>query len=101
MKPIFQICEGSFREKPKSFKKQHKLEKLTFPKAITFCVKNLALLQFPLFKILSFKFVLRVITAKCVRCYAVKYEELICSQLSICSSRVQNCRFSLHCDKVK
>ena len=48
------------------------------------------------FKIPSFMFVLRVITAKCV-CYAVKYEEQICSQLSICSPR----QISLHYDNVK
>ena len=50
----------------------------------------------PLFKIPSFMFDLRVITAKCVmlRC---KVEEQICSELSICSPR----QISLHYDSVK
>ena len=50
----------------------------------------------PFFKIPSFTYVLRVITAKCVmlRC---KYEAQICSQLSISSPR----QILLHYDNVK
>ena len=56
-----------------------------------------ALFQFPPFKITSFIFVLRVITAKCVMLRCKVCKEQICSELSICSPR----QTSLHCDNVK
>ena len=70
-----------------------RLRLLPFNQEGFLCYKFPALFQFPPFKIPSFMFDLRAIAAKCVmlRC---KYEEQICSALSICSPR----QISLHYD---